>query len=224
MKKIVLQFGKAAAVLLSAALLSSCALMDKLGFDTYDYMSEEITATHGTDSETAEALLPMLSILITDSVELPPFETMGQAIDLYRDAVLRHMLETEYSKYSGNLDLMEKASEAYPEYQITQMIPADDFEATMYEYFGGSVKITHRDSTFFKYLKKVEAYICNMVPENSGIVPEILALDETEKTYRASFRCTDGEKQGGEYFALIIKREDGTHYFKKLISGSKVAS
>ena len=96
------------------------------------------------------------------------------------------------------------------------MIPADDFEATMYEYFGGSVKIVHRDGTFFKYLKKVEAYISSIVPDDSGIVPEILSVDETAKTYRVRFRCTAEDGTEKEYFALIIKREDGTHYFKKL--------
>lgn len=209
-----------AAVLMSG-FLTSCELFDRLGFDTYDYMGEAITATHSGDSETAEKLLPVLSVLVTDSVILPEFENMGQAIDLYRDAVLRYMLKHGYAKYSGNAELIAKAEEAYPEYQIAQMIPADDFEATMYEYFGGSVKIVHRDGTFFKYLKKVEAYISSIVPDDSGIVPEILSVDETAKTYRVRFRCTAEDGTEKEYFALIIKREDGTHYFKKLTASAE---
>ncbi len=205
------------AVLLLSVLLSSCTVMDKLGFDTYDYMGEEVTLSHGADSEAAERLLPMLSVLLTDSVTLPEFENMGEAIALYRDAVLTEMLQNGYSKYSGNVELMKKASEAYPEYQITQMIPADDFEAAMYEYFGGDVKISHRDGVFFKYLKKIEAYICPVLPKDNGIVPEILSVDETPKTYRIRFRCVSEDAAGEVYFALIIKREDGTHYFKKLI-------
>lgn len=208
-----------AALLLSSALLSSCTLLDKLGFDTYDYMSEEITASLEIEGETAKKIDSMLAILITDSVVLPEFENMGDAIDLYRDAVLRHMLRNGYSKYSGNTALMEKAAKEYPEYQITQMIPADDFEATMYEFFGGDVKISHRDGTLFKYLKKVEAYTCNIDPKDNGIVPQILSIDETDKTYRVRFRCVAEDSAGDEYFALIIKRTDGTHYFKKLLQG-----
>ena len=203
-------------ILLSGSLLS-CDLMDKLGFDTHDYMGEEIIASHNTDGETAEKLLPVLSILVTDSVFLPEFENMSQSIDAYRDAVLRQMLKFGYSKYSGNRELIEKAAEVYPEYQITQIIPADDFEAAMYEYFGGDVKITHRDGVFFKYLKKVEAYISSIVPTESGIVPHILSIDETAKTYRVRFRLSAADGMEKDYFTLIIKREDGTYYFKKLM-------
>jgi hypothetical protein len=209
------------AVLLSALLtvlfLSSCTLMDKLGFDTYNYMGEEITASYEGDSDTAKKLLPMLSVLITDSVFLPEFDNMGQAIVLYRDAVLSHMLENGYSKYSGNAELIAKASAEYSQYLITLIIPSDDFERTMYEYFGGSVKISHGDGTLFKYLKKVGAYICGMVPSESGVSAEIISVDETEKTYRVRFRCIAADGTEAEYFALIIKREDGTHYFKQII-------
>lgn len=206
------------AILIFTGMLTSCTLMDKLGFDTYDYMSEPVVRSYSTDSETAERLMPMLDILITDSITLDEFENMSESIDLYRDAVLRHMLQNGYSKYSGNVDLIEDAEKEYPEYQITQIIPADEFEATMYEYFGGDVKITHRDGAIFKYLKKVNAYICNIIPEDRGITPEITSVDETAKTYRVQFKCVAEDEASGEYFALIIKREDGTYYFKKLYS------
>lgn len=205
-----------AAVCLLAACLCSCEMLQKLGFDVYDYMGETVIATYGADSEMASSLLPMLEILITDSTTLPAFDHMRDAIGLYRDAVLRHMLEKDYAKYSGNRALIEEAEKEYPAYQITQIIPAVEFEATMYEYFGGSVKITHKDGAIFKYLKKVNAYICNLTPTESGIRPEISRVDETEKTYRVTFRCVSGEETSGDYFALIIKREDGTYYFKRL--------
>ncbi len=208
------------ALCLSLLFLNSCSLLDAFGFDTYDYMGETVTATHTGDSAEAALLLPLLDILITDSVELPTFDNMADAIDLYRDAVLRYMLETEYAKYSGNTGLIEKAAEKYPELQITQIIPADDFEATVYRAFGGDVKLGHKDGNVFKYLKKVEGYICNVAPADYGITAEILSVDETEKTYRVRFRCVDGGEETGEsapvYLALIIKREDGTYYFKRL--------
>ncbi len=204
-----------AALFILSGMLSSCTLLDNLGFDTYDYMGESVTATYDGESETAAMLLPLIDILITDSINLPLFDNMGDAIGLYRDAVLRHMLETEYARYSGNTALIEKASAVYPELQITQIIPADDFEATMYQYFGGNVKLNHESGEVFTYLKKVEGYICDMIPKATGITPEILSVDETEKTYRIRFRCV-AEDAEETYHALIIKREDGTLYFKRL--------
>jgi len=208
--------GRSISTFLLAGILSSCTLMDRLGFDTYDYMSEPVVRSYSTDSEPAGFILPMLDILITDSIHLPEFRNMGDAISLYRDAVLLYMLQNGYSRYSGNAALIEKAEKEYPEYQITQIIPGGEFEATMYEYFGGDVKITHKDGNVFKYLKKVNAYICVIIPADRDIVPEITSLDETEKTYRVRFRCRTEDETSGEYFALIIKREDGTFYFKKL--------
>lgn len=206
-----------AIVLFLTICLSSCALMDQLGFDTYDYMSEPVVRSHTADSETAETLLPMLNVLITDSVVLPEFEHTSDAIDLYRDAVLRYMLKNGYAKYSGNIDLIRNAEKEYPEYQITQIIPAAEFEAKMYEYFGGNVKISHRNGSIFQYLKNVNAYICPVIPEDRNVVPKIISVEETQKTYRVHFTCISGEDVSDVYFALIIKREDGTYYFKKLL-------
>jgi len=212
---------KLIALSLSVLLLSSCTVLDKLGFDTYDYMGESVISTHAADSETAEMLLPLLSVLMTDSVVLAEFENMGQAIDLYRDVVLSAMLKNGYSKYSGNKELIDKASKAYPEYHITQIIPAEDFERTMYEAFGGDVKISHKSGSIFKYLRKVECYICNVSSKDSPVKPEITSVEETPKTYRVRFRCVMDDAWGEEYFALIIKREDGTHYIKKLLSAAQ---
>ena len=200
--------------------LTSCQLMDALGFDTYDYMSEKVITTHPADSELSEELEELLSMLITDSPYLTTFENMSDAIRYYRDAVLTRMLETGYSKYSGNTALIEKAERAYPEYSITQIIPESEFEATMYRCFGGDVMLNHKDGARFKYLPKVSAYISMVVPVASGLKPEITKLSETDQTYRVHFHVTDGEIRSDDYFALIIKREDGTLYIKKLLEGS----
>ncbi len=198
-------------------LLSGCSalteLVDRLGFDTYDYGSETVHTTHDPTGALAEELAQMLRIL---TPELREFDTMGEAIQAYRDPVLTHMLETEYARYSGNMDLIAEAAQHYPEYQITQIIPAADFEATMYRYFGGSVKISHRDGALFRYLKKVEAYISPSAPAPDLCEISILSLEETLKTYRVRFTVTQGEMTSDPYFVLIIKREDGTTYFKEL--------
>ncbi len=209
-----------ALVLCCTALLTSCSLTDKLGFDTYDYMSESVTSVHDTNDEVSERISKMLALLVTDKEVLPYFENMNDAIREYRDAVLLYMLEDGYAKFSGNTELIEKAEREYPEYTVSQIIPAGEFEAMMYRYFGGDVKITHRDSERFKYLSKVEAYISIAVTEPLKPDIEITYLAETDKTYRVKFKvCSESATEDNEYFVLIIKREDGTLYFKKLLSG-----
>ncbi|MBQ8401075.1 MAG: hypothetical protein IJX14_04005, partial [Clostridia bacterium] len=124
--------------------------------------------------------------------------------------------ESEYARYSGNMELIEEAARAYPEYQITQIIPAADFEATMYRYFGGTVKISHKDGTLFRYLKKVQAYISPSAQSADTGEINILTIGETDKTYQVTFTVTHSDTVSDPYFVLIIKREDGTLYFKQL--------
>ncbi len=207
---------RTAIIFLSALTLTSCQIADKLGFDTYDYMSENVLLTYDIESETSLELEEFLQILITDSPNLATFENMNDAIKEYSDAVLTYMLDTGYSKYSGNIALIDKAEREYPEYNITQIIPEREFEATMYRYFGGNVMITHKDSARFKYLDKVGAYISPVMPTSSGLTADITSLSETEKTYRVTFKVIGEATESDEYFALVIKRDDGTLYIKKL--------
>lgn len=213
--------GRFLSLILSVLLLTSCGILDKLGFDTYDYMSETVTNTHKPDSEIAGELADVLAVLITDSPELTTFENMGDAIKSYRDAVLDFMLETEYSKYSGNTKLMGEAAEAYPEYSITQIIPEKNFEATMYRYFGGDVMISHKDGSRYRYLREVGAYIPTIAVVDSGYTAKITAVTETDKTYRVWFCVESGQVISEDYFALVIKRDDGTLYIKKLLLASE---
>ncbi len=210
MKKIIL-------LILCTTMLSSCSIAQKLGFDTYDYMSEKVLYLHDNDGEVALELSEILDILTTDSIELPTFDNMTDAIREYRDAVLTYMLETNYLKYSGNTELIERAAREYPQYNITQIIPQGEFESTMYRYFGGNVKITHRDGGRFKYLSGVGAYISPVMPSPDVLSTEITYIGETEKTYRVKFRVHSDIARSDEYFALIIKRDDGTLYIKKLL-------
>jgi len=130
------------------------------------------------------------------------------------------MLETNYLKYSGNTDLIERAAREYPQYNITQIIPQIEFEATMYRYFGGNVKITHRDGGKFKYLSGIGAYISPIIPSPDILKTEITYIGETEKTYRVKFHVHSDIARSDEYFALIIKRDDGTLYIKKLLKSA----
>jgi hypothetical protein len=214
----------------TAALFSSCGIYDKvadkLGFDTYDYMSEKVTAVLPTEGSDAEICRDVIKVLISNSGYLSTFDNMAEAIDLYSDSVLTYMLETAYSKYSGNSELLKKAAEQYPELGITVIIPASEYENTMYRFFGGDVKIINKDRDKFTYLSKINAYTTMFHPEFSNLKADIIYLAETERTYRVRFRAVAAEEWDGmvypEYFALIIKREDGTYYIKKLYEGSAV--
>lgn len=212
---------------LCLAMMTSCStvteLVDKLGFDTYDYMSEEVHTTYDTDSDVATTLAGMIQILVPT---LSPFDNMNEAISAYRDTVLTYMLESEYARYSGNMTLIAKATEAYPEYQISEIIPAADFEATMYRYFGGSVKISHKDGSRFRYLSKVQAYIALSSPISDDSQVRITSIGETDKTWRVTFTVVQGQVESDPYFVLIIKRDDGTLYFKSLqkLSASDVTA
>lgn len=221
-----MKFRNIFALLVLLGTLTSCVLLDKLGFDTYDYMGESVTKTHDVSDETALMLEDFLMILVTDSPVLPTFENMSGAIASYRDAVLEYLLSSDYAKYSGNAALIERATEEYPEYLITQVIPEIEFESAMYRYFGGDVMITHKDGNKFRYLKNVGVYIPMLSFIDSGYYADITALAETEKTYRVRFRIkSDSDEstiESEEYFALIIKREDETLYIKKLLLGSDV--
>lgn len=216
------------AVLLLLGTLTSCGLLDRLGFDTYDYMSEDVTKTHEASGETAVMLEELLMVLVTDSPVLPTFENMSGAITSYRDAVLEYLLASDYAKYSGNSTLIERAMKQYPEYQITQVIPELEFESTMYRCFGGDVMITHKDGNKFRYLSGVGVYIPMLAFSDSGYYADITSLAETEKTYRVRFKVKSEPDENGtvteseEYFALVIKREDETLYIKKLLHGSEV--
>lgn len=205
---------------LCLTMVSSCTscttvaeIVDKLGFDTYDYMSEEVHTTYDTDSDTAVVLADLIQILVPTLV---PFDNMNDAISAYRDTVLTYMLESEYARYSGNMALIAKATEVYPEYQISEIIPAADFEATMYRYFGGSVKISHKDGSRFRYLSKVQAYISLSSPISDDSQVHITSIGETDKTWRVTFTVVKGQVESEPYFVLIIKRDDGTLYFKQL--------
>ena len=50
-------------VLFCIIILTSCSLTDKLGFDTYDYMSESIVSVHDIHDETSAEALPIFATI-----------------------------------------------------------------------------------------------------------------------------------------------------------------
>lgn len=199
--------------------LSSCGareFLSTLGFDTHDYEGEELVETYGADSEKAEELTDMLEILTINTPILVPFDGAKEAMEFYRDSVLNYMLNKDYSKYTGNITLMDQVRDAYPQMQISAIIPAEDFENTVYTYFGGKQKIKNITSTLFVYLEKVSAYITVAQPQENIIQYNIQKIEETQNTYRIYFTCSLYDEISPMYKTLIIKREDGNAYFRYL--------
>ena len=205
--------------------LTSCGaaegLLSRLGFDTHNYRGEKTIATHPPDSEAAQTLRELVGSLSVNSPFLIPFSGAREAAQAYRDAILNQMLEQSYARYAGNTVLLAKAAEEYPRMQINVLIPADNFEAVVYARFGGSEKITNKDGGLFRYLDKIDAYTTAASPQSSAVVTEILTCEETERTYRLTFRNSLDDAVSPTYFALIIKRNDGTLYIRELSESGK---
>lgn len=201
--------------------LTSCALGDlilsSLGFDTYDYEGESVISTPGADDEKVAEICEAVKMLSVNDPCIYEFESAGKAVSECRDAVLNYMLCTSFSKYTGNPELLNEAAELYPEFRIISLIPAVDLENFAYTYFG-DVKLTHESGKLFSYLEKAEAYSALTVPIESGITVSVISCEETEKTYRLTFQNSLGDVVSPVYRALVIKREDGSFYFKKIVS------
>lgn len=213
---------KKAAVMLCALLTASlclcgCAAREffaTLGFDTHDYEGEEVTESYGSDSEKAAELGEMVRTLTMGSADIPEFNGTKEAMYYCRDSLLNYMLSNGYSKYTGNLDMLEKAAKEYPQMRFSVVIPAEDFANEAYKYFGGKERVSMESGDMFEYLDKIECYITAAQPQKNDVTVNVKSLDETEKTYRMRFTCTAEDRESGEYFALIIKRADDSCYFK----------
>ncbi len=202
----------------SVLLLSSCSVTNEflatLGFDTHDYEGEAVTEIYESDSEKADEIRDMVRTLSINSPHIPTFDGSKDAVEKCRDSLLNYMLNAHYTKYTGNIELLDKAIAEYPYLKMATVIPAEDFEDEAYRYFGGKQKVKNESGRLFTYLDKVEAYTTVTTPVESCIEVECISLEETENTFRFRFRCSLEDEIGDEYFALIIKRADDSCYFK----------
>lgn len=205
--------------------LASCGaaenLLGRLGFDTHDYRGEKLLRAHAPDSETALSLAAMMRQLSVNSPILTPFSGAREAADACRDGVLNQLLETGYAQYAGNRALLSRASDAYPQLQVSVLIPASDFETKVYASFGGSERVVNKSGTMFRYLDKIDAYTTAAMPQPSSVVTTVLRCEETERTYRLTFENSLDGVVSPAYFALIIKREDGSLYIRSLETAKK---
>ena len=205
---------------LTVVSLCSCSLGDAflsaMGFDTHDYEAEEVIDILPSDNDEVVKLCEMVKMLSVNDPVLPEFSSSGEAVEKCRDSVLNYMLCTEFAKYMGNNDLIEKVREHYPEFNLISVIPGEDFEDFVYTYFGGNAKLSHDSSELFTYLDKADAYTSVTVPVESSITFEVINCEKTERTYRFKFKCIAGDFKSPVYETLIINRSDGSSYFKWL--------
>lgn len=194
----------------------SCALYDILGIDTHDYAAEAKIADIGNDSAVAGEFLDMVPMMVQNSPYLNDFDTPSKAAELYRDSILCFILARNYAKYNANVDLITRTREEYPTYELTTVIPALDFESTVYRYFGGTASVSNSSTKLFTYLDKVDAYVSVGIGVDSDADVEFAEFYETENTYVCRFTLTMNEETSPVYKALLMKREDETFYIKSL--------
>ncbi len=210
----------AVAVLLAVPVLTSCRVLDDLsnsfGNGRQEYSGEKPIGSVPLDGEIADEMRSMIKMLSIDSVKLPEFDNMKDAVTMCHDSLLNYMLYTDYAKYAGNPTLLSDAEKEYPSLYISEIIPASEFESMMYRYFGGNVKISHGDTRAFKYLSRVQAYVPIGHPISDAYDVAITEISETENTYLVAFTCSNG-KRSMSYESTVVKREDGTMYFASVM-------
>lgn len=211
------------AVLLCSVFLVSCMATANvtwarglLGYDITDYESECVVAGLSVEDVRCEELCEMVEILSADrGIHLDEFSSTSEAVSIYRDAILSYMLRENYSMYTGNRSTIEHVSAVYPQMQVSTLIPADDFENTVFRYFGG-VSVKNESGALYSYLNRAKCYTTPMQSKACRTEIEVQSLEETEHTYRMCFTLSDSDESSVSYTAVFLKRDDGTCYFRSL--------
>ena len=196
--------------------LSGCGFYALLGIDTHDYESEARLGTLPDDGEVADEIRGMLSMLFQNTPYLTPFDSPAAAAKLYRDGILCAVLGSNYAKYNANNELIDETRRLYPTLEITTVIPAVDFESTVYRCFGGTASVSNASTPLFTYLDRVDAYVSAGIGVNNTAAVTITELYETENTYVCRFYAVMNGETSDAYRLLLMKRDDGTFYMRKL--------
>ena len=207
---------------LTAVFLVSCVaganplwVRGVFGLDLTNYGAEPTEAVNPTDGELAASLCDMVEILTANSIYLHPFGTASQAVAAYRDAILNDMLRDNYLLYTGSSQSLSASERLFPQSDLSTLIPTEDFENTVYRYFG-TASVRHKDGEVFTYLKNVRGYTAPLQAWESQVGISVQGLEETAHTYRMTFTLSDGENVSQPYTATFAKRDDGSLYFYSL--------
>ena len=209
-------------LLLCSVLLVSCMagpnalwIRGVFGLDVNDYFSEAPLRQLQPDGAAAAMLTNIVTIIVSDSIRLTPFSGTGEAVRLYRDAILNDMLRDDYSRYTGNRTAVDAVGRAYPYLSAATLISKDDFENVVFRYFGGT-SVSHKSGDAFSYLSRAGYYTSPLQARKCVAEVTILELYETEHTYRMQFVLTANGETSTPYTAVFVKRSDGSCYWKAL--------
>ena len=207
---------------LSSVLLVSCMagpnalwIRGLFGLDVNDYFSEAPLRQLQPDGATASLLSNMVGIIVSDSIRLTPFSGTGEAVRIYRDAILNDMLRDDYSRYTGNRQAIEDVSRTNPYLSTATLIAKEDFENVVFRYFGGT-SVSHKSGDAFSYLSRAGYYTSPLQARECVAEVTILELYETEHTFRMQFILTANGENSDVYTAVFVKRGDGSCYWKAL--------
>ncbi len=209
-------------LLLSSVLLVSCMagpnalwIRGIFGLDVNDYLSEAPLRQLQPDGAAATRLSNIVTIVVSDSIQLTPFSGTSEAVRIYRDAILNDMLRDDYSRYTGNREAVDAVARAHPYLSAATLISKNDFENVVFRFFGGT-SVSHKDGGAFSYLSRAGYYTSPLQARECVAEVNILELYETEHTYRMQFVLTANGETSDVYTAVFVKRDDGSCYWKAL--------
>ena len=209
-------------LLLSSVLLVSCMagpnalwIRGVFGLDVNDYFSETPLRQLQPDGAAAAMLSNIVTIVVSDGITLTPFSGTGEAVRIYRDAILNDMLRDEYSRYTGNRQALDAVAKNYPYLSAATLISKSDFENVVFRYFGGTT-VSHKNGDAFSYLSRSGYYTSPVQARECLAEVNVLELYETENTYRMHFTLTAQGETSDVYTAVFVKRSDGSCYWKAL--------
>ena len=209
-------------LILSSALLVSCVagpnalwIRGVFGLDVNDYFSEPALRQLQPDGAAAAMLSNMVAMIVSDSILLTPFSGTGEAVRIYRDAILNDMLRDDYSRYTGNRQALDAVAKNYPYLSTATLISKSDFENVVFRYFGGTT-VNHKSGDAFSYLSRSGYYTSPVQARECLAEVSVLELYETENTYRMHFTLTAQGETSNVYTAVFVKRSDGSCYWKAL--------
>jgi hypothetical protein len=185
------------------------------GLDVNDYLSEAPLRQLQPDGAAAAMLTNMVGIVVGDSIHLSPFSGTGEAVRIYRDAILNDMLRDDYSRYTGNRDAIDATLRAYPYLSAATFISKEDFENVVFRFFGGTT-VSHKSGDAFSYLSRAGYYTSPLQARECTAEITVLEIYETEHTYRMQFVLTANGVASSAYTAVFVKRDDGSCYWKAL--------
>lgn len=210
-------------------LLSSCAVYNGicslLGFDRKNYTKQEIN--YYIDLNTDEKDEIELLKCLTDEMEyllcaeqITPFDGSDSPVEYYNDALLDGMASKYYSKYSANDELFSLLAESYPELNVSVLVPAEDYENTVYRVFGGYEKVKHSSTARYTYLDKINAYLLIGKQKNCNVEVKILSVGVCDDTYRMNAELYSENTLVGEYTVVFRMREEKEPYIYALLASS----